>query len=73
MKTQRVEHSGPRIETGPLKIGDDWTGIFIRGDEAIGIASTLKLIIASGLLTEISNRCLDQIADDLMACRENDK
>lgn len=22
-----------RIETGPLKFGDDWCGIFIRGDD----------------------------------------
>ncbi len=25
-----------RAETGPMVFGDDWTGIFIRGDEAAG-------------------------------------
>lgn len=24
-----------RPETGPMKFGDDWTGVFIRGDEAL--------------------------------------
>ena len=24
-----------RIETGPLQIGDDWPGVFIRGDNAL--------------------------------------
>ncbi len=27
-----------RIETGPLKINDDWCGYFIRGDNAIGLS-----------------------------------
>lgn len=35
-----------RIETGALQIGDDWPGIFIRGDHAImGYAPALKYII----------------------------
>ena len=25
----------PRVETGPLQIGDDWPGVFIRGDNAL--------------------------------------
>lgn len=27
-----------RMETGPLKINDDWCGYFIRGDNACGLA-----------------------------------
>jgi hypothetical protein len=68
MKTQRVEHEGPRIETGPVKFGDDWIGIFIRGDEAIGIATMLKQVTSVHL-----HEFLYQLADDLMACREADK
>lgn len=32
-----------RPETGPMKFGDDWTGVFIRGDEALmGYAPALE-------------------------------
>lgn len=30
-----------RNETGPLKIGDDWPGYFIRGDDALALADQL--------------------------------
>jgi hypothetical protein len=38
--------ASPRAETGPMKFGDDWTGIFIRGDNAAGYAMTLKFSIS---------------------------
>lgn len=34
----------PRVETGPIKFGDDWTGVFIRGDRAFGIVQILEII-----------------------------
>jgi hypothetical protein len=27
--------SGDRPETGPMQFGDDWPGVFIRGDSAL--------------------------------------
>jgi hypothetical protein len=27
-----------RVETGPLMFGDDWPGMFLRGDDALGYA-----------------------------------
>lgn len=27
--------SGDRPETGPMRFGDDWPGVFIRGDNAL--------------------------------------
>lgn len=33
-----------RAETGPLRIGDDFCGTFIRGDNAMGIIQDLKLL-----------------------------
>lgn len=32
----------PRVETGPVTFGDDWPGVFIRGDNAMYYASVLK-------------------------------
>ena len=43
---KRVECSD-RIATGPLQLGNDWPGYFIRGDEALGKASTLKQLAAA--------------------------
>lgn len=37
-----------RVETGPLQFGDDWPGYFIRGDEAIALASSIEWL-ASGI------------------------
>ena len=33
---------GPRVETGAIQIGDDWPGLFIRGDCAFGYALHLR-------------------------------
>jgi hypothetical protein len=30
-----------RVETGPVQFGDDWPGVFIRGDNAFGYAGVL--------------------------------
>ena len=34
------------IRTGPMKIGNDWQGIFIRGKDAIGYANVLQRLLA---------------------------
>jgi len=32
---QKIEYSKEnRVETGAVEFGDDWTGLFIRGDDA---------------------------------------
>jgi hypothetical protein len=72
MKTQRVKHEGPRIKTGPVKVGDDWTGIFIRGDEAIHLATMLRFL-TSNLPPENLHQFCNELSDKLMACYENNK
>ena len=41
MKLRKIPHDGKRIETGPTQIGDDWPGVFIRGDDAFGMLMSL--------------------------------
>lgn len=36
---------GNRIETGPVQFGEDWPGVFIRGDNAMGFAAALRMHI----------------------------
>jgi hypothetical protein len=31
-----------RPETGPMLFGDDWPGVFVRGDDALGYASAVR-------------------------------
>ncbi len=33
-----------RVETGPVRIGDDWAGVFVRGDEAASLAILLESV-----------------------------
>lgn len=33
-----------RIETGALQINDDWTGLFIRGDDALNLGLLFREI-----------------------------
>ncbi len=35
----------PRPETGPMQFGDDWPGLFIRGDNAFGYSLALNTAI----------------------------
>ncbi len=36
-----------RVETAPLALGDDWPGVFIRGDNAWGYADSLTQLLQS--------------------------
>jgi hypothetical protein len=45
MKLREMPAVEPRVETGPLKFGDDWTGVFIRGDDAMFTADMLRRLL----------------------------
>lgn len=42
-----------RVETGVLKFGDDWSGVFVRGDSAAGFALALRGFLDSVQKEEI--------------------
>lgn len=37
---RELPHQTPRVESGPTRFGDDWCGVFIRGDAAACYART---------------------------------
>jgi hypothetical protein len=41
-KHQKSALDDARPETGPMQFGDDWPGVFIRGDDAFGYAFALR-------------------------------
>lgn len=72
IKTEDVE----RIETGPLQVNDDWPGVFIRGDNAMGYKMYLKIIkethpeadcmgVISGLI-DLFSSCIHQPCEKQM-------
>lgn len=50
--TKEKEKPPTRPETGPMKFGDDWCGVFIRGDNAAYFSMQIEL-------------CLEHIPDSL--------
>ncbi len=46
-----------RPETGAMSFGDDWPGVFIRGDNAIHFGMTLKRVLNG----EVKEKELDPI------------
>jgi hypothetical protein len=49
---------GKRPETGPMQFGDDWPGLFIRGDDAMARASILRLVL-SDLISDLTSCHVD--------------
>jgi hypothetical protein len=41
----KVPGVSERVETGPLQFGDDWPGVFIRGDNALSDAQMLEMAL----------------------------
>lgn len=34
----------PRVETGAIQFGNDWPGLFVRGDEAFALARRVEVV-----------------------------
>lgn len=59
-----------RMGTGAVQFGDDWPGVFIRGDNALYYAKLLNDLLDSQPKT-ISNNVLRDLADLLSECDSN--
>lgn len=68
MQIRQLPAVGDRVETGPVAFGDDWPGVFIRGDNAlIGYAPALSRVL--GDLEQPDLRSAAGKAFDLMEMR----
>jgi hypothetical protein len=59
-----------RAETGRMKFGDDWTGIFIRGDAAFGYASQLQGVLCQLQSGTVEYRTVNALIDLLLSSKE---
>lgn len=62
-----------RVETGPIKFGDDWTGVFIRGDNAFNYAITIKGLLNSKNIDPICQMELEGLLEILSSCDEKEQ
>ena len=42
---RKIEAQADRVETGPVQFGDDWPGLFIRGDNCLWMGLSIVLAI----------------------------
>ncbi len=61
-----VDTTVERLETGPLQFGDDWPGIFIRGDQAFAWAMGVEAV--EGQLEFSEQIGLNGLAETLHSC-----
>jgi|HubBroStandDraft_1064217.scaffolds.fasta_scaffold14080_7 hypothetical protein len=52
-----------RMPTGAVAFGDDWPGIFVRGDECIGYAHALLEVLKEHIATESNIAHLQELAE----------
>lgn len=67
--TRILPAQGERVETGPTRFGEDWTGLFIRGDTCALYAFCLANVL-NGEATIPDQAMLQNLLGMLQATRE---
>lgn len=62
-----LPHQDRRVESGTIQFGDDWPGVFIRGDQAAYLAMHLRDNI-EGNVTPLSRAVLIGLYETLRGC-----
>ncbi len=73
MDVLKLPAQDKRVETGPVQFGDDWPGVFIRGDSALFAAITVAQ--AAGAVDDkywLLKSQLKGLADTLRSCSVGD-
>lgn len=47
LKVKKLSNQKKRVETGPIQFGEDWPGLFIRGDNCIYHSMYLRIVLES--------------------------
>jgi len=75
--TEHLSGGGPisnRPETGPMKFGEDLTGVFIRGDDALMYGNVLRgyIPVIGGGDVSLHREVFKGLVELLLACREGE-
>ena len=60
-----------RVETGAVQFGDDWPGVYVRGDNALHMASLMRTaaqLFRSSVDDEVTATQLDSYAKLMASC-----
>ena len=62
-----------RVPTGVVQFGEDWPGVFIRGDEALALAQMLSLLPELGLSKKYTDdgSMIGGLIQTLRSCRKD--
>lgn len=55
--------NAPRIETGAVQFGNDWPGLFIRGDDSFRLLMSIRRL-DHFLKDRLSNEAIEQLSGD---------
>ena len=65
---------GERVETGPIQFGDDWPGLFIRGNRAFYYAFRLAMQLGKvPVNSKIDVSLIKDLVELLLECNLNAK
>ena len=72
----------PRVPTGAVQFGEDWPGLFIRGDDAIGVMLSIRELtthvaraddVIDRFALDLLRRIADMIENDVVVSRSKTK
>jgi len=69
-KIRLLDEQEERVETGPVRFGSDWTGVFLRGDAALPHAMILQRLLEGRGIGPIERMQLENLVAVLASCRE---
>ncbi|MGD0904958.1 MAG: hypothetical protein ABR924_18805 [Terracidiphilus sp.] len=64
-----LPEQNPRVESGPIRFGEDWPGLFLRGDSCISYAYHLDQLLKRGHDAGISRLIVENLLNDLHSTR----
>lgn len=75
MDVRKLPAVADRVESGPIQFGDDWPGLFLRGDSAFAFAIELLHYLQFTKNVEkkhrVSSHVLVTLAEELLSCQTN--
>jgi len=62
-----------RLETGKIRCDDDWSGVFIRGDEALGHATSIDFTLSDikNIIHPVNREMLEALREVLKSASEH--
>jgi len=67
---RKLPYQEPRVETGPVRFGEDWPGLFIRGDECLDLKETLQCAIDQMAMAMLGSIQLTRLRYYITLCNE---